>query len=85
MWTVQNLIDDQMTVTAYCHNSACNRHQQLDLASLRERLGPDAPAMHDDLAPKLKCSRCGSKKLGLIYSPPAQGNANRYRSAKDGR
>jgi hypothetical protein len=37
---------------------------------LRERLGPDHSIMHDDLAPKLKCSKCGGKKVGLILSPP---------------
>ena len=57
-WTIQTLIDSHMRV-----------HQQLDLALLRNRLGPDAPAMADDLTPKLKCSRCGGKAIGLTYTP----------------
>jgi len=68
-WTIQSLIDGRMTVTAYCHASACNHRHVLDLEKLRDRLGPDASAMHDDLTPKLRCSKCGGKKVGLIYSP----------------
>ena len=52
-WTFQSLIDDKMTVTAHCHNSACHHSQALDLAELRDRFGPDAPAMADDLTPKI--------------------------------
>jgi hypothetical protein len=66
-WTFQSLIDANMTVEAYCH--ACNRHKSLDLEKLRDKLGPDAPAMADDLTPKLKCERCGSKRVGVIYAP----------------
>jgi hypothetical protein len=68
-WTYQSLIDGNMTVTAYCHRSLCNHNQKLDLKRLRDKFGPDAPAMHDDLAPKLRCTKCGGKKVGLIYTP----------------
>lgn len=68
-WTFQTLIDEKMTVTAHCHPSPCNHHRVLDLGKLRDRFGPDAPAMADDLIPKLKCDKCGSKKVGLIYTP----------------
>jgi ribosomal protein L16/L10AE len=30
-WTFQSLIDDKMTVTAYCHNPACHHKRELDL------------------------------------------------------
>ncbi|TIX28293.1 hypothetical protein [Mesorhizobium sp.] len=66
-WTYQSLIDGKMTVTAYCH--ACNHHKVLNLEALRDRFGPEAPAMADDIIPKLKCEKCGSKKVGLIYAP----------------
>ncbi len=56
-----------MAVTARCH----------------DRFGPDTPAMADDLIPKLKCARCGGKKVGLIYTPDSSPNA--YGKAKDGR
>ena len=68
-WTVQSLIDAKMVVTAHCQNPRCHRHQELDLAKLKDRLGPDTPAMADDLKPKLKCGKCGGKAIGLIYSP----------------
>jgi hypothetical protein len=39
--------------------------------------------MADDLIPKLKCAKCGGKKVGLIYTPDTIPNA--YGKAKDGR
>jgi hypothetical protein len=68
-WTVQALIDEEMTVTAYCHNWRCNHNARLNLVALRTRLGPDAPAMHDDLVPKLRCAKCGGKQIGFICTP----------------
>ncbi|PTE11536.1 hypothetical protein C9427_04760 [Mesorhizobium helmanticense] len=82
-WTFQSLIDAKMAVTAHCHNSACHHRQVLDLVKLGDRFGPDAPAMADDLIPKLKCAKCGSKRVGLIYTPDTTPNA--YGKAKDGR
>ena len=58
-----------MHLEVYCHNPRCHHHQGLDLAKLRDKLDPDAPAMSDDLIPKLKCAKCGGRKVGLIYSP----------------
>jgi hypothetical protein len=84
-WTIQKLIDDRVTVTAYCHNSRCNHRAVLDLQKLRNKLGPDAEAMADDLMPKLKCAKCGGKKLGLIYAPDTSRQVpNSYLKAKGG-
>jgi hypothetical protein len=69
-WTYQKLIDGEMTVTAYCHD--CNHSKKLDLAKLRDRFGPDALAMADDIIPRLKCEKCGSKKVGTIYAPDVE-------------
>ncbi|WP_292174908.1 hypothetical protein [Mesorhizobium sp.] len=79
-WTFQSLIDAKMTVTAFCHWSPCNHSQKLDLAQLRDRYGPDSPAMADDLIPKLKCNRCGGTAVGVIYTPDTRPNA--YGKAK---
>lgn len=68
-WTVQTLIDARMQLTAFCHNSRCNHNKVLDLTAIRDKLGPDAPAMADDLIPKLRCDRCGGKSVGLTYAP----------------
>lgn len=68
-WTFQSLIDDKMSVTAYCHTPACHHKQELDLKSLRDRFGPDAPAMEWDIRPKLRCKKCDRNNVGLIYTP----------------
>ncbi|WP_245509074.1 hypothetical protein [Mesorhizobium sp. M4B.F.Ca.ET.019.03.1.1] len=79
-WTFQSLIDAKMTVTAFCHHAPCNHSQPLDLPKLRDRFGPDAPAMADDIIPKLKCAKCGGRKVGTIYTPDTRPNA--YGKAK---
>lgn len=68
-WTVQKLIDDRMAIAVYCQRSACGHHSTLALALLKKRLGPDAPAMPDDLVLKLRCKKCVGKQVGLIYGP----------------
>ncbi|MCP9234225.1 hypothetical protein NMG46_29210 [Mesorhizobium sp. LMG 17147] len=45
------------------------------LAKLKAKLGPDAPAMADDLIPKLKCAKCGGKRVGMIYTPDTSPSA----------
>lgn len=71
-WIIQGLIEAHMTITAYCQNARCAHHKVLDLDALRDRLGPDAPAMHHDIAPRLRCEKCGGKKVGLIYAPDSK-------------
>jgi hypothetical protein len=87
-WTVQSLIEGRMMLHAHCHNSRCNHSQRLDLMKLRDKLGPDAPAMADDLIPKLRCAKCGGKEVGLIYAPDPHQNTgmgvSSYRKAKGG-
>jgi hypothetical protein len=87
-WTLQSLIDGKMTVTGYCQRSACNHHQVLNLEKLRDRFGPDFPAMADDLKPKMRCTTCGGDKVGLTYSPAGNEKMvpkNAYLAAKNGR
>lgn len=89
-WTIQELIDDGMSVHAYCHAKSCHHHAEVPLGVLRDRRGPEHPAMADDLERHLKCSKCGGKRLGLIYTPNDDGRSdmalkNAYRWAKDGR
>ena len=68
-WRFQSLIAAKMTVMAHRRYAPCNHRQALDLVKLRDRFGPDAPEMADDLIPKLKCSRCGGVDVGLMYTP----------------
>lgn len=90
-WTFQSLIDGKMTVTAYCHDAICNGHSRLPLEKLRDKYGPDAPAMAADLVDRLKCSKCGGKRgkgVGLIYSPAGNDDkwprrpGNMYKASK---
>ena len=78
-WTVQELIDDPQELHAYCHNPRCHHKSQLDLLALRDKLGPDAPAMADDLIPKMRCAKCGGKEIGLTYSPVINNSKGMYR------
>jgi hypothetical protein len=48
---------------------ACSHSRKTDLRELAEKLGRNHSAIHKDLAPKLKCSACGSKLLGLSATP----------------
>jgi hypothetical protein len=68
-WTVQELIDRRMKLHAYCHRPTCHHNKIVDLEFLKSKLGPDAPAMADDIIPKLKCAKCGGREIGLTYSP----------------
>lgn len=67
--TIQDVIDSGDTIRAYCHAHLCNHSAVLDMIALRDRFGPDHGAMHDDLVPKLRCLRCGGKKVGIISTP----------------
>jgi hypothetical protein len=68
--TIQSIIDSGDTVTAHCSGPGfCHHSATLDMPALREKLGPDHGAMRDDLVPKLRCTKCGSKRVGLIYTP----------------
>ena len=63
------MIDSGDTIRAYCHAYLCHHNAVLDMVALRERFGPDHGAMHDDLVPKLRCVKCGGRKVGIICTP----------------
>jgi hypothetical protein len=85
-WTFQSLIDAKMVVTVFCLTEGCGHNRTLPLEELRDRLGPDASAMRDDLIGRLKCDMCGEKRVDLSYAPDTSGRVqvNRYAKAKDG-
>lgn len=90
--TIQGAIDLGLVINVHCHNAACANHATLDLHALRDKLGPDHGALHDDLVPLLRCSKCGGRKVGIIISSkdaeraapggPRGGIASSYRKAK---
>jgi hypothetical protein len=65
--TIGDHIDHDHRISAHC--SDCRRSTRLDLEALAARLGRDHGARVKDLAPKLKCSGCGSKAITFTVSP----------------
>ncbi|BCJ90347.1 hypothetical protein IZ6_10820 [Terrihabitans soli] len=63
--TIGQLIDSETDLSAYCYARGCNHGRELDLKALARKLGRRHGAKHNDLAPKLVCSKCGSKRVGL--------------------
>ena len=81
---IRALIDHQYELRASCYG--CRHNQVLDLHALGERLGFDHSTMHDDLTPKLKCSKCGGsgrKRLGLTLSYDGPRKAKLIPRSKD--
>ena len=65
--TIRGLLDHRIGLAAFCN--VCRPTVLLDLDARRQRLGFDHSTLHDDLAPKLRCSACGSRDVGLIVRP----------------
>lgn len=80
--TIQAFIDSGDRLIPWCHRSACNHHAPLDMIALRDKLGPDHGSLHDDIVPKLRCARCGGKKIGLTRMP--KGNNGRLPGSTNG-
>lgn len=82
--TLQGAIDMGQRTRATCNR--CGHHSLLDLLALRDKLGPDHGALHKDLVPLLRCSKCGGKNIGLTAIPGSREyGGNPYTKAKDGR
>ncbi len=67
--TIGALIDNRYSLWAYCFAKGCHHGQEFDLEELAAKLGRDHGAMHNDLVPKLRCAKCGSKDVGLTGIP----------------
>lgn len=78
--TLGDFIDEGYDYYAQC--SDCSWRTRLSLERLAERLGRDHSALAGDLVPKLKCSRCGSKRMTFTVVPNAgwdgSGGHNNY-------
>ena len=61
------MIANNVRLTAWCN--PCRHHDVLDLDALGRQLGFDHSTMHDDLTPRLRCTACGSRDIGLIMRP----------------
>lgn len=85
--TIQDRIDGGYNLTVYCHNPDCHHRAELDWLALRDKLGPDHGAMHDDIVPLLRCTKCNGergKQIGIRVAPKDVPGAS-YRQAKEGR
>ena len=63
--TIGKLVDEGMTLTAYCHAPGCGHSAGLDLVALAGRLGRDHSCGATALVPRLKCWECGKKEASL--------------------
>lgn len=61
--TIAGMIEGQYSVTVFCKD--CDHRADLDLEALSTRLGPEHGALADTLLPKLRCSACGGRRLGM--------------------
>lgn len=68
--TLGKLLDDRYSLTIVCENQDCRHSVKADLQALVDRLGRDHSSMHPALAPKLRCSKCGGKTIGLRLGAP---------------
>jgi len=67
---IRDLIKDGGQIWAHC-GPPCWHSRNLDLHALGERLGYDFEVSHYSLTPKLRCSKCGSKQVGIRHIPAA--------------
>jgi len=68
--TIGSLIDHGYGLNAYCYNTACRHHAELRLIELARKLGRGHSSMHNDLAPKLVCTKCRGRSAGLRLRAP---------------
>ena len=66
--TLGECLDNGYGITATY--TLCWHSAPLDLEALAAKLGRDHGALRDDLVPKLRCTQCGSKRIGLTIIPP---------------
>lgn len=68
--TLGAIVDGDYSLTAYCYDMECQHSAALDVEALAKRLGREHGSMRWDLVPKLRCTKCGGKDVGLRLAPP---------------
>jgi hypothetical protein len=72
--TLGKLIDGDYQVALYCENPrnglTCGFVKWMDLPKLADKFGRDHGSLHDDLVPRLWCTKCGGKAVSLRLHPP---------------
>lgn len=74
--TIGALIDGGYQLAIHCDSLDCRHSAWADLPVLAERLGRDHGTMHDDLVPKLRCSKCGGRRAGIRLHAPHRSQAS---------
>ena len=70
--TLGRLRDGGYGIAVYCEDKECRHSSDLDLGAAIARLGPDFVALGNPppILSKLRCSKCGGKRLSLRISAP---------------
>lgn len=77
-YTIADAIARGNRIWAYCIQSNCRHMAVLDLLALRDCLGPNHGALRADLVPKLRCAKCGSRRVGIITPGTKEYGGNPY-------
>lgn len=75
--TIGKLIELNHSLTAHCFDPKCQHSGKLDLMELAWKLGPYHGCGADALEPKLRCTKCGGKRVGIQVDPQFQENLRR--------
>lgn len=67
MNTIRDLFDQSIALWAVCYARNCWHIAELDVSALAARLGPHHSVLHVDLAPRLRCTVCGSRQCGVRF------------------
>jgi hypothetical protein len=68
-YTIDGMIAAGTQLYACCDRSGCSNFVRMDLDALKAKLGGAHSIMSADLTPKLRCSKCGSRKVSIRLIP----------------
>jgi hypothetical protein len=66
--TLASLKEAGLKLFAFCNNPACRWSAVLDTDELIAKLGEQHGTLPTDMVPRLICSQCGSKDVGVVLS-----------------
>lgn len=71
--TIGAMLDAGMSLSAVCYREGCRHSAPLDLNRLAAKLGREHSTLRKDLCPRLVCSACGGKDVGIWSSGGGRG------------
>jgi hypothetical protein len=69
--TLAAIRDAGLHLHAFCLNSGCGWHADVEIDTLIEKLGEAHSSQQPDLVPRLYCSQCEGKDLAIEFSGAA--------------